>query len=332
MRYDDWTVEGRLWYVDDSDAEDNDDVCGELDGEADLLRQFDRGEKLYNYLDKRIWKQNEAKRAASIIMFNCLHRGRRSNAMFIGPSGCGKTYIWRCLQELFPERIEIVDGSNITPDGWSGKKKWSNLLLSEKFLEGRQTVLVIDEADKMFMPKTNSRGENWSEIIQGEVLKMLEGTYVDLGSGVRVDTSMISFVFCGAFSVKSEEIAEKKRGGSIGFVKNNREVKAYDAPIERKHLHDFGIMTEILGRIRRIVNLKPMTEEDFFHMIDAACSPVRKLEKEFGVEISLMPETCKKLVTEAAKDGEGVRGMENKLCVMLEDALYEEEDRRHFVL
>ena len=45
-----------------------------------------------------------------------------------------------------------------------------------------------------------------------------------------------------------------------------------------------------------------------------------------------MPETCKKLVTEAAKDGEGVRGMENKLCVMLEDALYEEEDRRHFVL
>ena len=75
-----------------------------------------------------------------------------------------------------------------------------------------------------------------------------------------------------------------------------------------------------------------MTEEDFFHMIDAACSPVRKLEKEFGVEISLMPETCKKLVTEAAKDGEGVRGMENKLCVMLEDALYEEEDRRHFVL
>ena len=70
MRYDDRTAEGRLWYVDDSDAEDNDDVCGELDGEADLLRQFDRGEKLYNYLDKRIWKQNEAKRAASIIMFN----------------------------------------------------------------------------------------------------------------------------------------------------------------------------------------------------------------------------------------------------------------------
>ncbi|MEY8523575.1 AAA family ATPase [Lachnospiraceae bacterium 38-10] len=331
MRYDDRTAEGRLWYVDDSDAEDNDDVCGELDGEADLLRQFDRGEKLYNYLDKRIWKQNEAKRAASIIMFNCLHRGRRSNAMFIGPSGCGKTYIWRCLQELFPERIEIVDGSNITPDGWSGKKKWSNLLLSEKFLEGRQTVLVIDEADKMFMPKTNSRGENWSEIIQGEVLKMLEGTYVDLGSGVRVDTSMISFVFCGAFSVKSEEIAEKKRGGSIGFVKNNREVKAYDAPIERKNLHDFGIMTEILGRIRRIVNLKPMTEKDFFHMMDAACSPIRKLEEEFGVEISLMPETCRKLVSEAAEDGEGIRGMENKLCVMLEDALYEEEDRRHFV-
>ena len=251
--------------------------------------------------------------------------------MFIGPSGCGKTYIWRCLQELFPERIEIVDGSNITPDGWSGKKKWASLLLSEKFQRYRQTILVIDEADKMFMPKTNSQGENWSAIIQGEVLKMLEGTQVDLGGGIWVNTSMISFIFCGAFSVKSEEIAEKKRGGSIGFVKSSREVKAYDMPIGRKHLHDFGIMTEILGRIRRIVNLKPMTEEDFFHLMDAACSPVKKLEEEFGVEISLMPETCKKLIAEAAEDGEGIRGMENKLCVMLEDALYDEENRRHFV-
>lgn len=345
MQYDDWLVKERAWYDDrveereekltdggsNGDGLKDDDVCEKPDGEADLLRRFDRGEKIYNYLDKRIWKQNEAKRAASIILFNCLHRGRRSNAMFIGPSGCGKTYIWRCLQELFPERIEIVDGSNITPDGWSGKKKWASLLLSEKFLGNGQTILVIDEADKMFLPKTNSRGENWSAIIQGEVLKMLEGIQVDLGGGFQVDTSRISFIFCGAFSVKSEEAAEKKRGGNIGFVKSSREVKAYDVPMERKNLHDFGIMTEILGRIRRIVNLKPMTEEDFFHMIDAACSPVKKLEEEFGVKISLMPETCKKLIAEAAKDGEGIRGMENKLCVMLEDALYEEEDRRHFV-
>lgn len=342
MQYDDdWLVKERAWY-DDRDEErqekltgydcNGDDLTDDgVYGEAEVLKQFDRGEKIYKYLDKRIWKQNEAKRAASIILFNCLHRRRRSNAMFIGPSGCGKTYIWRCLQELFPERIEIVDGSNITPDGWSGKKKWASLLVSEKFLRYRQTILVIDEADKMFMPKTNSRGENWSEVIQGEVLKMLEGTRVDLGSGIQVDTSMISFIFCGAFSVKSEEAAEKKRGGNIGFGKSSREIKAYDAPIDRKNLHEFGIMTEILGRIRRIVNLKPMTEGDFFHMMHAACSPVRKLEEEFGVKISLIPETCKKLIEEATKDGEGIRGMENKLCVMLEDALYEEEDRQHFV-
>lgn len=338
MQYDNRTAGKRPWYdesfyesddLDDSDVDEEFDK--EFDEESDLLRQFDRGEKLYDYLDKRIWKQNEAKRAASIILFNCLHRNRRSNAMFIGPSGCGKTYIWRCLQELFPERIEIVDGSNITPDGWKGDKKWASLLLSDKFLGSGQAILVIDEADKMFMPKTNSRGENWSEVIQGEVLKMLEGTRIDLGSGVWVDTSRISFIFCGAFSVKSEEIAEKRRGCSIGFGKSSREVRAYDAPIGRKNLHDFGVMTEILGRIRRIVNLNPMTEEDFLYMMDAACSPVRKLEKEFGVEISLMPETCKKLVAEAAEDGEGIRGMENKLCVMLEDALYEEEERRHFV-
>ena len=72
------------------------------------------------------------------------------------------------------------------------------------------------------------------------------------------------------------------------------------------------------------------TERNGIYIIDLQ-KTVKKLEEEFGVEISLMPETCKKLVAEAAEDGEGIRGMENKLCVMLEDALYEEEDRRHFV-
>lgn len=43
----------------------------------------------------------------------------------------------------------------------------------------------------------------------GDNLKMLEGTQVDLGGGIQIDTSMISFIFCGAFSMKSEEMAEK---------------------------------------------------------------------------------------------------------------------------
>lgn len=78
--------------------------------------------EIYNYLDGKVWKQDEAKRAVSVTMYQCLH-GIKSNAMFIGPSGCGKTHIWRCLQKLYPNRIEIADSSNLTQDGWRGNKK-----------------------------------------------------------------------------------------------------------------------------------------------------------------------------------------------------------------
>ena len=66
--------------------------------------------EIYDYLDRHVWKQDEAKKAASIIMYNALY-AIRSTAMFIGPSGCGKTHIWRCLKKLFPSMIDIRDSS-----------------------------------------------------------------------------------------------------------------------------------------------------------------------------------------------------------------------------
>ena len=61
----------------------------------------------------------------------------------------GKTHIWRCLQKLYPNRIEIADSSNLTQDGWRGNKKWTDLLRSPIFRAGYHTILVLDEADKM---------------------------------------------------------------------------------------------------------------------------------------------------------------------------------------
>lgn len=86
----------------------------------------DTPKKIYEYLDKHVWKQDAAKRDAAILAYNSFFREVKENAMFIGPTGCGKTHIWRCLQELFPDKIEIVDGSNITADGWKGDKKWNS--------------------------------------------------------------------------------------------------------------------------------------------------------------------------------------------------------------
>jgi len=44
-------------------------------------------------LNQHAWGQTEAKKAASVIMYQCL-QGIKSNAIFVGLSGCGKTFIW----------------------------------------------------------------------------------------------------------------------------------------------------------------------------------------------------------------------------------------------
>ena len=291
-------------------------------------RICDTPKKIYAYLDKRVWKQDAAKRAAAILAYNSLFREVKENAMFVGPTGCGKTHIWRCLQELFPDRIEIVDGSNITADGWKGDKKWSTLLDSPIICAGDPAILVIDEADKMLAPKYSSSGENVSQSIAAEGLKMMEGTIADIKSGsftYQVDTSRISFVLCGAFSNKANEIARDSNNGcSIGFGALPHTVKAYDQPLTTQDLIDYGVMPEFVGRIQRVVNLQPMALEDYYRIMDSGCGPVRHVQDQYKIKIRMTKSRCKELAEDAFQNGLGIRGMENRIRQLVDDAIFED--------
>ena len=193
--------------------------------------------EIYDYLDERVIKQDEAKKAAAMIMWKCL-RGIKQNIMFCGPTGCGKTEIWRCLHTLFPYRIAIVDVSSLTMEGFSGNTKWQDLFRSEHFRDSKYTIMVLDETDKMLSPKFTSRGENVSEHIMNEGLKIIEGTTMKIkisNDNYRsVDTNKISFVLLGAFSRKAEEIAKK-----LDLEKGYRVVSncGEDGGQTVKHLH-----------------------------------------------------------------------------------------------
>jgi ATP-dependent protease Clp ATPase subunit len=176
--------------------------------------QYDTPRAIYDYLNRKVWKQDAAKKAAIVIACNTFKRSVKSNAMFIGPSGCGKTCIWRCLQKIFLGRIVVSDSSSITLTSWKGDKTWSDLLRSLLFRNGHHNILTLDEADKLCAPKF-SDGENVSHSIQSEGLTMLEGAFVDVKISSVIhstDTSKISFVLCGAFSNKAHNVAEKSAG------------------------------------------------------------------------------------------------------------------------
>lgn len=291
--------------------------------------------KIYDYLCQRVWRQDAAKRAAAIIVYQCL-RGLKSDAIFVGPTGCGKTYTWRVLREIFPGMIEIVDGSNLTMDGWQGSKKWADLLRVPAALSGDPCILVIDEADKMFASKYSSHGENVAHSIQSEGLTILEGTTIDIKDGPvtrRIDTSKISFVLCGAFSTKAHDIAAQISQKHIGFGAVQPDVsQPYDQPLNEQDLIDYGVMPEFLGRIQRIVHLEPMTAEDYFKMTEAPHGLLWELQRQYGLEIQITSERRRELAEHAYATGLGVRGMAGQIRQLIDDAIFDDCQRESLKL
>lgn len=297
----------------------------------DKRSPYDTPKKIYEYLDRLVWNQTAAKKAASVIMYQCL-RGIKSNAVFVGPSGCGKTHIWRCLQKIFPGRIEIMDISSLTQDGWKGSLKWKDLFRSPIFRSGDPCVLVADEADKALSPKI-SGGENVSHSIQSEGLTMLEGARVDvkIDSVIHtIDTSKISFVLCGAFSGKARAVAEQAAGSRIGFGAAPKPVQPYARHLTETDLIEFGVMPEFMGRIQRIVSLEPMTEEDYYRLTDNAFDFLAHIGERYRADIHLTPRKRRELAEMACRTGLGIRGMENQIRQLLDDAIFDECDRRRF--
>lgn len=319
------------WY-DDRVEELRQDLA---DPEEDYENQsalYDTPKKIYEYLCQRVWKQEEAKRAASIIMYNCLH-GIKSNVIFVGPSGCGKTHIFQCLRKLFPSRILVCDGANITLTGWKGDKTWSSLLTSPIFRSGENTILVIDEFDKTCSPKITSGGNNTGSDVQGEALTLVEGTHVDVKINsvtYSIDTSKISFVLCGAFSNKAHDIAEKSSGSRIGFGAAPEPVQPYARPLSEQDLIEFGVMPEFMGRIQRIVNLQPMTADDYYEMTARLGPVLGHIWQQYRVHVRLTPEKRRELAEMAYKSGLGVRGMENQIRQLVDDARFDDCERRRF--
>ena len=173
--------------------------------------------------------------------------------LICGPSGSGKTEVWRTAKKLYGDvfPIQVIDGSNITCDGWAGSNKISTHVTTDLADGG---ILVVDEFDKMARPKHNSKDENVSLDIQGEFLKLVEGEYqiIQNKKPTGKTSAAMGFVLVGAFESlrRQEEEAEVPRVRPIGFLAGNPVTRP---PMKTKLTDEdfiaYGIMPELVGRI-----------------------------------------------------------------------------------
>ena len=178
---------------------------------------------IYENLNSRILGQAEAKKAASMVVYNHVE-GRRSNTVFCGPTGSGKSEIWRQLSHEYPRLIRMVDASRLSADGWKGSLHLRDIFdgISPGDIRNYGLIVVLDEADKIICETmTSSNGTDYSAITQNSLLKMLDGDVIEFGSddsrvkAFSVDCSRVSVVILGAFEKLLS--AKNRRAAGIGF-------------------------------------------------------------------------------------------------------------------
>ena len=295
---------------------------------------------IYDYLNEHVYGQTKAKRAAASLIWNHAHKHIKRNALFAGPTGCGKTEIWRQASQIYPF-IRIIDASHVSADGWTGNYKVRNFFDGLSKEEAEKSIYILDEADKLFEPTFSAGGNNYSYLVQNELLKLLEGEDIIFPADEKnnkpelcLNTKHMSFVFLGSFeTMLTEKNSSIKK--SLGFGADLSHTSYdYDTLFTPDDLVEYaGVRREIAGRIHSIVQLQSMTADDYYAILqNPIISPLKSLEEQYGIQLTLNDKSMRQLADKAFESKMGVRYMTARLTDMLDEKLFSDCNSHEIIL
>ena len=300
---------------------------------------LDDPRKIYEYLRSKVYKQDEACKAAAMMLYNHV-KGIKSISLLCGPAGVGKTSIVESRRMLYPNII-LVDSSTMPRIGWSGSNKISSPLYQINPSVRAGYIIVYDEFDKLCKPQY-CKDENVSACIQSELLALIQPSNefmrLKCSDGkertIRVDN--ISYVFCGSFAEAAQDEAEKECSSGLGFGAVKKEAKAFDKELTMQNLIDFGVIPEVASRVSRIINLRPLGESDYSYLINHhQNSPIKRIEDMYGLERGfieknvLNEDELHQIAIDALKSGLGVRSVTSSIQRKVDDYIFEHFDHMH---
>lgn len=289
---------------------------------VEFLKKYSGPEAIKEYLDRKVCRQENARWYAAQLLFEKVnglvqrYSLKKTNMLFYGPSGSGKTYIFELLAEISPVPKAIVDASKITEEGFKGNDVADVLCpLKYRYPGIEHGIVALDEFDKVIIPSYSSNGSNVHEAVQAALLKVFEGCLVSKETRGSIDTTDISFVCLGAFSALTDSSINRK---PIGFLRDIQDAMLTRQEKITDNLIRHGMIREMAGRLHTVVELEPLTLEDYrsilAHIEDSALDEIKKsFRLQYHIYIELTGDGAEELAKTAYEQKLGARGLNGVL-------------------
>lgn len=313
--------------------------------------------KIKAQLDEYVVGQEYAKKAMSVAVYNHYKRVatdtmddieiEKSNMLMIGPTGSGKTYLVKTLAKLLDVPLAITDATSLTEAGYIGddiESVVSKLLAAadNDVEKAEQGIIFIDEIDKIAKKRNSSQRDVSGESVQQGMLKLLEGSEVEVPVGANsknamvplttVNTKNILFICGGAFPDLEEIIKERlSQKTSMGFNSELKDKFEHDKELLSKvtveDLRKFGMIPEFIGRLPIIFTLKGLDKDMLVKILkepkNAILKQYQKLLALDEVNLRFDDSALEAIAEKAMEKDTGARALRAIIEEFMLDIMYE---------